>query len=274
MRDLFNLDSKTIIITGATGLLGTKHVEAVAEFGAIPIVLDIDQKKIDQLVNRIRSEYDVACYGYFTDVTNEIEVRDVCQTIAKKLGKIDCLINNAANNPKIEDSDNINFTRLENFKLETWNTDVAVGLTGAFLCAKHFGSEIAKNPSGGTIINISSDLGLISPDQRLYRNDFVENHLQNTKPVSYSVVKSGLLGLTKYLATYWADANVRCNAICPGGIMNNQDEDFLKRLHNLIPLGRMAKQDEYKGIIVFLASNAAAYVNGAVISIDGGRTVW
>ena len=126
----------------------------------------------------------------------------------------------------------------------------------------------------GVILNIASDLAVIGPDQRLYRRPNVEEHQQPVKPVTYSVVKAGLLGLTRYLATYWADVGVRCNALLPGGVYAGQDEDFLGRLADLIPMGRMAHHDEYKGTVAFLVSDASSYMNGAILSVDGGRTAW
>ena len=153
--------------------------------------------------------------------------------------------------------------------------DLAVGLTGAFLCSKHFGFAISKIPTGGSIINISSDLGVIAPDQKLYQKEGLSDEQQTVKPVSYSIVKTGLLGLTRYLATYWAHKNVRCNALCPGGIKNDQlTDDFLTDMHQRIPMGRMAHVDDYKSAIVFIASDASSYLNGAIISMDGGRSVW
>ena len=146
------------------------------------------------------------------------------------------------------------------------------GLTGAWLCSKHYGSEIAKNKKGGTIVNISSDLGLISPDQRLYLSGKDKNKL--VKPVTYSVIKTGLIGLTRYLATYWVDKGVRCNAICPGGIENAQSKDFLKKVSTRIPMGRLAKPEEYQGTLLWMLSDASSYLNGAIVPVDGGRTVW
>ena len=163
---------------------------------------------------------------------------------------------------------------MENFPLDIWNDDIAVGLTGSFLCAKHYGFAISQNPNGGSIINISSDLGLIAPDQRLYSKDGVDNGKQNVKPVTYSVVKTGLIGLTRYLATYWADKNVRCNAMCPGGVENGQPEEFLKEVSARIPMGRMANASEYQGTLLWMLSDASSYLNGAIIPIEGGRTVW
>ena len=272
---MFDLSDKVVVITGGAGFLGKKHAEAIAEFKGIPIILDIDEDKCLKLATQITNQYGVQSLGMKVDITSEHQVAESCKEILSRFGKIDVLINNAANDPKVTVEENgKNFSRLENFNLDMWNKDLSVGLTGTFICSKYFGYEISNNPNGGCIINISSDLGLISPDQRLYRKVSLQEDKQSVKPITYSVVKSGLLGLTRYLATYWVDKNVRCNAICPGGVFTNQDEEFLNRLHKLIPLGRMAQPDEYKGIIVFLCSDAASYMNGAIISIDGGRTTW
>ena len=155
-----------------------------------------------------------------------------------------------------------------------WDNDLNVGLRGSFLCIKYFGRVISQNSEGGSIINISSDLGLIAPDQSLYRLEDLDDDLQPVKPVTYSVVKTGLIGLTRYVATYWADKGVRCNALCPGGVENNQDPEFINKLSTKIPMKRMAKKDEYRGSIIYLLSDASSYVNGAVIAADGGRTAW
>jgi NAD(P)-dependent dehydrogenase (short-subunit alcohol dehydrogenase family) len=158
--------------------------------------------------------------------------------------------------------------------MEQWQLDLNVGLGGAFNCSKVFGYQMALSGSGGIIVNVASDLGVIAPDQRLYRIDGVENHLQPVKPVTYSVVKHGLIGLTKYIATYWSDQGVRCNSISPGGVYVDQDEQFVIKLSKLIPMGRMARQDEYRGAIIFLCSEASSYLNGANLVVDGGRTAW
>ena len=167
----------------------------------------------------------------------------------------------------------LRLSRLENFSVDQWNLEMAVGLTGAMLCSKVFGYEMSKN-GYGVILNISSDLGIIAPDQRLYLKDEVAENEQPVKPVTYSVIKHGLIGLTKYLATYWADKGVRCNALCPGGIYNNQPDEFVKKISNLIPFGRMAHEDEYKASVVFMVSEASKYMNGSILSVDGGRSIW
>jgi len=227
LNHFFELKEKVIVITGATGLLGKKHAEAVACYGGTPILLDLSQQEVDNLANKLNDRFKVNSVGFAVDITDEKAIKNNVKQLIEEFGKIDGLVNNAANNPKVEGSNEVNFSRLENFPLNIWNDDISVGLTGAFLCAKHYGFAISKNPNGGSIVNISSDLGLIAPDQRLYAKGGVDNDQQNVKPVTYSVVKTGLIGLTRYLATYWADKNVRCNVMCPGGVENGQPEDFL-----------------------------------------------
>ena len=122
-------------------------------------------------------------------------------------------------------------------------------------------------------MNIASDLSVIAPDQRIYRREGIEEHLQPVKPVTYSVIKAGLIGMSNYFATYF-NGRIRSNALCPGGVENNQDQEFLKKVINLIPAGRLAKVDEYKGTIIYMLSDASAYMNGATLSVDGGRTTW
>ena len=274
LESIFNLEGRIIVITGATGLLGRKHAEAIACYGGIPILLDLSQQVIDDFANELNDKYKVESVGFAIDITNEKSIESNAKLLMKKFGKIDGLVNNAANNPKVEDSKDVNFSRLENFPLNIWNEDISVGLTGSFLCAKHYGFAISQNSNGGSIVNISSDLGLIAPDQRLYTKEGVENDKQNVKPVTYSVVKTGLIGLTRYLASYWADKNVRCNAMCPGGVENGQPEDFLRELSGKIPMGRMANADEYQGTLIWMLSESSSYLNGAIVPVDGGRIVW
>lgn len=271
---LFRLDNKIIVITGATGLLGRKHAEAVACYGGTPILLDLSQQVIDDFANELNTKYKVDSVGFAIDITNEKAIESNAKLLMKKFGKIDGLVNNAANNPKVEDSKDVNFSRLENFPLNIWNDDISVGLTGAFLCAKHYGFAISKNSNGGSIVNISSDLGLIAPDQRLYAKNGIDHDKQNVKPITYSVVKTGLIGLTRYLATYWADKGVRCNVTCPGGVENGQPVEFLKEINKRIPVGRMARVDEYQSTLLWMLSDSSSYLNGAIVPVDGGRTVW
>lgn len=274
MNSLFNLDGHVVVITGAAGLLGVQHAEAVASFGGIPVLLDLNEECISKRANNLSARYKVDASAWEVNITDEEALKENCSQIVQRYGKVDALVNNAANNPKVEDVSGKNFSRLENFPVEVWEQDIAVGLTGAFLCAKIYGSEIATNSEGGSIVNISSDLGLIAPDQRLYRQHGVPDNEQPVKPITYSVIKTGIIGLTRYISTYWADKNVRCNTLCPGGVENKQPKEFLQEVCSRIPMGRLANPDEYQGVLVFLLSKASSYMNGAVISVDGGRSVW
>ena len=274
LENTFRLDGKVIVITGAAGFLGRMHADAVASYGGIPILLDLIDEKVVDLSNALNAKYNIDSQGFAVDITKEKDISNNVKKIVKKYGHIDGLINNAANNPKVEANSEINFSRLENFSIDAWNNDISIGLTGAFLCAKHYGLEISKNPNGGTIINISSDLGLISPDQRLYAKKNVLDELQPVKPITYSVIKTGLIGLTRYLSTYWISKNVRCNAICPGGVENGQSQDFLNDVSLRIPMNRLAKSHEYQGTLVWMLSDASSYLNGAIVPVDGGRTAW
>lgn len=274
MKEMFDLTGKVVVITGGAGFLGVKHAETIASFGGTPVILDLHEESIIRCVDHLNTTYHTGALGYLVDITQENQVKAVCRTICTHYGAVDVLINNAANNPTVNAKGEMkNTSRLENFSIELWNQDIAVGLTGSFLCAKYFGHAMARS-GRGSIINISSDLGIIAPDQRLYRTEGVSEEMQNVKPVTYSVVKTGLIGLTRYLATYWADKGVRCNALCPGGVFNEQGEGFLSRINKLIPMGRMAHPDELSGAIIFLASGASSYMNGAVLVMDGGRTCW
>jgi len=274
LSNIFSLKGKVIVITGAAGLLGQKHAEAIAAYGGNPILLDLSKDVVEVMAKKLNKQYAVKSAGFAVDITNELQVERNAAYLIDQYGKIDGLVNNAANNPKVESTEDKKFSRLENFSLDVWNQDIAVGLTGAFLCAKHYGFQISKNPEGGSIVNISSDLGLIAPDQRLYARQGLLEDQQPVKPVTYSVVKTGLIGLTRYLATYWADKNLRCNAICPGGVENGQSVDFLEKVSFRIPMSRLAEVDEYQGTLLWMLSDASSYLNGAVIPVDGGRTTW
>jgi NAD(P)-dependent dehydrogenase (short-subunit alcohol dehydrogenase family) len=273
LANLFDLSGRVAVITGGAGLLGEQHARAIASAGGIPVLVDIQQQRTSEKAAALSREYGVPAIGRAADITKLPEIEALRAEILKLFGRLDILINNAANNPKVEAGAEVNFSRLENFPVAQWEADLAVGLTGAFLCSKVFGSHMAGD-GGGVIINVASDLALIAPDQRIYRQPGVPEEMQPVKPVTYSVVKSGLVGLTRYLASYWADKKVRVNAISPGGVYNGQPEDFVARLTNLIPLGRMATTDEYRGAIVFLCSDASSYMTGANLVVDGGRSCW
>jgi NAD(P)-dependent dehydrogenase (short-subunit alcohol dehydrogenase family) len=271
----FDLSGKTALITGAAGLLGIEHAAALLESGATVVLTDLSSSALNLTAARLTDSFDSGkIISNTMDVTDIAAIQSVARDISTSGRRVDILVNNAAIDPKVKgDQGIIETSRLENFPLDQWTLQMNVGLTGAFLCSQVFGTAMAQN-GGGVILNIASDLSVISPDQRLYRKPNVSEELQPVKPVTYSVIKAGLVGLTRYLATYWADKGVRANALSPGGVYNEQGEEFVQRLKSLIPLGRMASRDEYRAAVQFLCSDASGYLNGQNLVMDGGRSVW
>ena len=265
----YTLKGKRALVTGAAGLLGRQHAIALAELGAEVILTDIEPVRLEAAIKDITASRGGRFRTAVMDVSSEVSIRHASSTV----GEIDVLINNAAMDPKASPrTGTADLSRLENFPIDEWNRQIAVGLTGAFLCSQVFGTAMAAR-GHGVIVNVASDLSVIAPDQRLYRKDGVAEDEQPVKPVTYSVIKTGLVGLTRYLAAYWASAGVRVNAISPGGVFHEHSDEFVARLTNLIPMGRMAAVEEYRAAIQFLASPASSYMTGHNLVIDGGRTV-
>ncbi len=272
----FNLEGKVALITGASGLLGQEHAHALLESGATVILTDISMERLGLAKKRLSQSFAPdSVVIKVMDVTKRDDILSVSEQLTDQELCVDILVNNAAIDPKVgKDKGLEENSRLENLKLDDWNLQLSVGLTGAFLCSQVFGSKMAGHQKGGVILNIASDLSLFSPDQRLYSKEGIPESRQPVKPVTYSVIKTGLIGLTRYLATYWSNQGVRCNALSPGGVFNGQDEVFVERLTSLIPLNRMASLDEYRSTIQYLCSDASSYMNGQNIVVDGGRSVW
>ncbi len=272
----FNIRGKVCIVTGGGGLIGMKHAEAIIEGGGIPVLLDIAQSGMERVKQEIQDEYGdgIVIETYAADITKREILCRIRDELLKKYKHIDVLINNAANNPKVEGgSGNLGNTRFPDFTADMWNQDLAVGLTGAMFCAQVFG-EVMEKQGKGVILNISSDYGLIAPDQRIYRKEDRAEEEQVIKPVSYSVVKHGIIGLTKYLAVYWAEKGIRVNTLCPASLENGQDEEFISKISKLIPMGRMSSPDEYVCTVLYMISDASTYMTGATVILDGGRTSW
>lgn len=274
MQRQFSLAERVIIITGAAGLLGRKHAEAVVESGGIPVLLDINQELLATVTEQLGRNSGIDILGLACDITNKQEINGCLDRVVEAYGRVDGLVNNAANDPKVGPGANATkLTRFETMTEEYWKADISVGLTGSFFCAQVFGHYMATH-GGGVIVNVASDLAIIAPDQRLYQLPDLPADAQPVKPVTYSVVKAGLVGLTRYLATYWNEDGVRVNAISPGGIYNGQNDEFVGRLASRIPMGRMARQDEYKASLVYLLSDASSYMTGFNLVVDGGRSCW
>ena len=272
----FSLEGKAVLITGAAGLLGTQHAIALAELGALVFLSDIDAKGLEKAENTVSKYSQVKPEIINMDISVEESIiaakSIVIEKVEEKNHVFKCLVNNAAIDHKVSETGIERSMRLEDFDVDGWQKEVSVGLTGAILCAKHFGPLLSKT-NEGIVLNIASDLSVISPDQRLYKQPNISEHGQSVKSVSYPVIKTGLLGLTRYLSTYWIGSNLRCNALSPGGVFVDQDQDFVQRLSDLIPLGRMAHLDEYRAAVQFLCSDASSYMNGQNIVIDGGRSI-
>jgi len=271
----FDLTGRAALVTGAAGILGIEHSAALLECGATVVLTDTSVRQLAVAKRNLKNEFPAEnILVYEMDVSSLASICAVQKDLSKKNIGVDILINNAAIDPKVKgDAGVVETSRLEHFPREQWDLQIAVGLTGAFQCSQVFGALMAQNGKGGVILNIASDLSVFAPDQRLYRRDGLPDHMQPVKPVTYSVIKAGLIGLTRYLATYWAEQGVRSNALSPGGVFNGQGEEFVQRLSSLIPIGRMAKRDEYRAAVQFLCSDASSYMNGQNVVMDGGRSV-
>ncbi len=269
----YDLTGKIALITGAAGLLGIEHASALAATGAKIVLTDVNTLALESTVEKLKQSYPhVHVQIQVMDVTQPAAIAQV-QDYLQTFGGVDILINNAAVDPKVTaEGDVAEMSRFEHFPLAQWSFQLNVGLTGAYLCSQVFGTAMAARGSG-VILNIASDLSVIAPDQRLYQRPDRPADQQPVKPVTYSVIKTALIGLTRYLATYWAESGVRVNALSPGGIFNEQDPVFIERLTQLIPMGRMADRHEYRGVVQFLCSDASRYMTGQNLVVDGGRSV-
>lgn len=204
-----------------------------------------------------------------TDVTDPAAVQTMVARTLETFARVDVLVNNAAIDPKFDRSAlGDKAVSFEDFPLDAWNASIAVNVTGMFLCAQAVAKPMLSQGSG-VVINVSSVYGMVGPDQRIYQEP---GRAPLFKPVTYSVSKSAVYGLTTYLAMYWAGRNIRVNSLTLGGVENEQDQAFIQRYSSRVPMGRMAKADEYAGALVFLASDASSYMTGSNLVVDGGWT--
>ena len=272
-NNLFLLSNRYYLVTGAAGLLGRQHCEAILSANGIPVAIDLDQNGLINLREELKSFYQQDIPIFACSITDIEQLNQLKIFLKNKNIILSGIINNAAINPTMKEDEKHSQFRLENYDLNQWDLELNVGLKGSYLVVRTFANDLLMHKHIGVIINISSDLGLIAPDQRIYKKNGIPNENQSVKPITYSVIKSGLIGMSKYFSTYF-DGKIRSNALCPGGVENEQDEEFLERLKNLIPSGRLAKVNEYRGTIIYMLSDASSYMNGAVLSVDGGRTAW
>jgi NAD(P)-dependent dehydrogenase (short-subunit alcohol dehydrogenase family) len=269
-EDLFRLDDRVAVITGGAGFLGLRHAEAIADMGGVPVLVDLSSERLASAASHLEERYGSSTMTLDADITDPERVRDAVAAIFDRYGRIDILLNNAALTGKGKSIDGLH-DPFEDYPLELWEEALSVNLTGTFLVSQAVG-KIMRTAGKGVLLNIGTDVALVSPDQRIYVDETGEASF-NT-PIAYSTTKAGLLNFTRHLATYWAPFNIRVNALCPAGVFDDHDPAFVKRLANLIPMGRMATPDEYKGSVAYLVSDASSFMTGAIVVVDGGRTAW
>lgn len=274
VRQRFDLTGRVAVITGGAGMLGVRHAEAIAEMGGIPVIVDQRKDACAETEARLRAAYDVDALGVAADITARADVEAMVERVRARYGRIDILVNNAALTVKGGgDAFAHYFAAFEEYPEALFDLALRVNLTGAFLVTQAVGKVMAAQRRG-VIVNIASDVAVISPDHRIYRDASPTGGSGFNTPIAYSMSKAALLAFTRYLATYWADRGIRVNALSPAGVYDDHDPAFVARLANLIPLGRMAHKDEYKGAIIFLCSDASSFMTGANLIVDGGRTSW
>jgi NAD(P)-dependent dehydrogenase (short-subunit alcohol dehydrogenase family) len=269
--NLFDVSGRVVILTGGCGLLGTEYARAFARADARVVVADTRIAPAEALAAAISEQYGVQPLPVQVDVSSKPSVQAMIERVLATFGRVDVLVNNAAIDPKFDPAHaGAHSTAFEDYPLSVWNESLAVNVTGMFLCAQAVAAPMLSQGKG-VIINICSIYGLVGPNQSLYTTREGE---EAYKPVAYSVTKSAVLGLTRYLATYWAGKGIRVNTLSLGGVFNGHDDEFVARYSELTPLRRMADRSEYSGALIFLASDASSYMTGANLVVDGGWTSW
>lgn len=266
----FRLDGKTVLLTGAAGILGRRFAKGLAEFGANLALVDLKKDGAEEIAQELSQSYNVRTQSYACDVSNPESVENTVSSIHKDFGSIDVLHNNAASK-----SDDLNafFASFEEYSIHEWRKIMSVNVDGYFLMAQAVGKRMLQQKSGGSIVQTASIYGVVSPDQRIYEGSYYLGRSINT-PAVYCASKAAVIGLTKYLAAYWASQNIRVNTLTPGGNESGQNEEFQRRYSARVPLGRMGKPDEMVGALIYLASDASSYVTGQNLVVDGGLTAW
>jgi NAD(P)-dependent dehydrogenase (short-subunit alcohol dehydrogenase family) len=268
LTELFSLKEKVAVVTGALGLIGKHHCHALADAGANVVVCDLNESECAKFASTLSA----LSLGISVDITNKKSIKDLKNKVISNYGKIDILVNNAAINDKFEDPlAALEESKFENYPVEMFRKSLGVNVTGMFLCSQVLGTEMADR-GYGSIINIASTYGIVAPDQSIYKNEKGEQTFY--KSAVYPVTKGAVISFTRFLAAYWGNKGVRVNTLSPGGVRDNQEEFFVKNYSTKTPLGRMASPTDYKGALVFLASDASSYMTGANLVVDGGWTAW
>lgn len=267
----FSLKDRVAIVTGGAGFLGMHYCQSLAEFGAHVVVADIENDKPEEIARHVTDTSGVEAVGLFVDVSDPASVGAMTESVMDRFGRIDILVNNAALDPKFDSEHSGEHTmRFEDFPFEMWQQALDVNITGMFLCAQAVSGQMLE-ANRGLIVNVSSTYGIVGPDQRLYER---EGEAVQFKPVTYTVTKSAVIGLTKYLAAYFHNTGIRVNTLTPGGVFAGHDEEFVRRYSDKTILGRMAEPEDMCGALLFLVSDASSYMTGANLVVDGGWTAW
>jgi NAD(P)-dependent dehydrogenase (short-subunit alcohol dehydrogenase family) len=269
-KNLFDLNGKTAIVTGAVGILGQHFCRGLAEFGAQVAVVDLDLDRCAAFAAELERDYGQPTIGIACDVSDPESVAAMVAQVVDRFGAIDILHNNAAS--KSADLDAF-FASTEEYSLKEWRRIMSVNVDGMFLVAQAVGGQMQKQGTGGSIIQTASIYGLFSSDKRIYEGSFYLGR-QISNPAVYSTSKAAVVGLTRYLAANWADAGIRVNALVPAGVESGQNDTFKSRYSARVPLARMAQPEEMVGALVYLASNASSYVTGHCLVVDGGLSAW
>jgi NAD(P)-dependent dehydrogenase (short-subunit alcohol dehydrogenase family) len=271
---LFDLHGRVAIVTGGAGLLGSEFCKTLVEAGARVVIADLDIQAAERLAGSLHADRQagVAALAVATDVTDPASVQAMVGTALQAFGRLDILVNSAALDPKFDPDHNRapQSSAFEDYPLPAWRQALEVNLTGAFLCCQAAVAPMLEQ-GRGVIVNLCSIYGLAAPDQRMYQQP---GKPPEYKPVYYSVTKAGILGLTHYLAAYYAGRNIRVNTLSPGGVFNGHNIEFVQAYSARAVMGRMAHKDEMNGALLFLASDASAYMTGANLVVDGGWTTW
>lgn len=273
MSELFDLHGKVAIVTGSLGLIGKNHCEALVDAGANLVLTDMNGSECEKFASHLSGRFgNRMIRGYGADITSPEDVEKLRDFALREFGTIDILVNNAAINDKFEDPAALfEQSKFENYPLELWNQSINVNVTGMFLCSQIIGKVMADKGKG-SIINVASTYGVVAPNQDLYLD---ENGVQKFyKTPAYPVTKGAVISFTRFLAAYWGEKGVRVNTLTPGGVENGQDQFFINEYSKRTPLKRMAQPGDYKGALVFLASEASSYMTGSNLVVDGGFTIW
>jgi NAD(P)-dependent dehydrogenase (short-subunit alcohol dehydrogenase family) len=277
IKQLFDLSNRVAVITGGAGFLGKQHAAALAEAGCKVVLWDLEPNSLKAATEQLSAQYPDQIASHLADISDVESVKAAAESLAKTFGQLDILVNNASMTvARGQDKFKRYFDPFETYPIDLWEMALKVNLTGTVHVTQNLYPLLKKRAGHASIINIASDVGVISPDHRIYQPNPEHDYkgANFNTPLSYSVSKASLIHMTKYWATYWAKEGIRVNAISPAGVANNQDPAFVRELVERIPMGRMAKPHEYKGAILFLASDASSFMTGGNLIIDGGRTAW